>query len=389
MAIDISGLQEYVKLYPELLGRLTMRDSILSLFNVHEGEDPGRTLIRIYEPGTTLGECCADSESNASIDEKEINSVCIAERQTFCETDLAAILRDGTIRYTAGRENAGSMEEIITNQQLASLQKTLDILVFQGDTDSTNPNLNKIDGLIKQAQEAADSTKLDITTGNLYQALQQIILSTNIDAFDYGRGLAVFVPQEVYNALSVALIGMNLYHYTPQNADLEDNFRPVRLPGFPNVDIIGARGLNGTNTIIATPLDNIHWLTSLKEDHMTMSWIYNDYHERYKYYVKFILGLTFGIDEYVTIATIDPAVIAAPFGMPISIVSPINATTGGVITTEAAADTPGGAPVTPMSSTLQNYQATRQQLKENAVDKKKPGRKPTVKASDIVEENAE
>lgn len=334
MALDLTGLKEYVKLYPELLGRLTYKQTILGRFAQHAGQDPGKTIVRIFKPNTELSNCCTTPDGTSSVDELEIEAICLQDRQEFCETELAAILRDGTVRYTAGQESAGSAEAVITDQQLASLQIAIDKLIFQGDKGSADSQLNKLDGLIKQATNSTESIKLNISSGNVYSALQQIILSIPPSAFDMGA-VEIYVPREVANALQVALISMNLYHFNPGTENLDETYRRIAFPGFANVYIVPARGLDGTNTIIATPPNNVHWLYSRSEDHMTMAWDYNSYHEKYFWYVKFILGIGFGLLDQVVIATLDPSVITAPAGLPISIVSPIGA--GGGVSTEPVA----------------------------------------------------
>lgn len=343
MAINLTGLQDYVRLYPALLEKLTYRDSVLGLFQAHTGNDPGKVLIRIYDANANLSNCCTTPDDTDNVNEKEVEAICLQSRSEYCETDLAKLLNDGSIRYTAGNESAGKAEEIITDQRLAAVQIAIDRLVFQGDKDSLDSNLNKLDGLIKQATDATDSVKLNITQGNAYSAILQVILAIPAEAYDLGR-VAIFVPKELESAYQAALISLNQFNYNP-GVIVNDNVnRRQSFPGFGEIDIVGTRGLNGTNTIIATPYNNVHWLTSLEGDHTTMKWGYAEYHEKYYWYVKFILGITFGIDEYVVVATLDPSVITTPYSQSVTIQNdPLNVAVtaplganGGVLTDTTA-----------------------------------------------------
>lgn len=340
MAINITALQETVNTWPEILGKLTFRQSILGLFVPHTGALPNQTYRwRFIDAQTVLGDCCADSDSPATFTEKETQVTCIADRSIYCELDLAAVA--DSMRFTAGMENAGSLEQLITDQHLASLSKAIDDLVWNGDTDLTG-NRSKIDGLLKQADNDASSIKLNFTTGNIYQALRAIALAVPAEAYDYGT-IGIFVGREVFNAFSFALLDQqNRYVQPAGNIDLQtgNGVQRLNIPGVAGIQLIHARGLDGTNRYLATPINNIHWVTNLMEDHVTLKWFYDEWHERYKWYVKFILGVTFGFGEYVVTGTIDSAVTTAPitFGVTVlndplnvGITSPLG-TGGGVLT---------------------------------------------------------
>lgn len=321
MALDLTGLQQYVQDPQRLIGVLLNRETVLRYFDAHEGFFPGQAVLRFYTGGGDLGACCTVPTGTGAFSEKLFNIVCIESGNDFCLEDLARYIRDAGMRFTAGLESAGSVEEIIMNQELAKIAKNIDILVFQGDTDETNTNLNRIDGLIKQANEATDSVKLNITSGSVYSTIAQIIAAIPYDAYDLGE-VDIFVGREVAARLQSALIALNLYNFTVGQRNPYD---VIEFPGFSNVRIIPTRGLDGTNTIIATPSRNIHWLTNLEDDYMRMSWNYTEYHQLYYWRVKFLLGVGFGLTEYVVIATITADVLNAPVGIPVDVVAPRNA----------------------------------------------------------------
>lgn len=331
MAIELSVLQDYAKLYPELFTKHIYRPSVLQFFQLHEGVDPGKIIIPLYNDDTNLHDCCSTPDDTDTIDTKEIVAACIQARKEYCETDLAKILRDGTMRFTAGQESAGELARIISEQSMYSVQRKIDRLVFNGDVDSSDQNLNKLDGLVKQATEATDSVKLNITTGNIWSAIYSVVKAIPTGAYDLGN-VIVFVPKEVESVWQMTLIERNLYNYNPSNISVTDGYTRQYVPGFGNITIVGVQGLKGQ--IIATPEANLHALVSRQGDNTTYKWGYNEYHERYYWYLKFVLGVTFGLTEYVVVADVSEDVINAAIGLPVSIVSPLG--TGGGVLTETA-----------------------------------------------------
>lgn len=327
MALDITGLQQYVQDSNILLGKLINRDSVLRLFEAHDGHFPGQSVLRIYTAGGDLDDCCTVPTGSGSFEQVLINVACILSGNEFCLEDLAKYIRDAGMRFTAGRESAGSVEEVIMNQELAKVARNIDKLVFQGDTTSADTNLNKLDGLIKLAENSADTVKVTITEGNAYTAIQQILLSIPVDAYDLGD-IAILVGLDVAQALQGAFVAKNFYNYQFNERGLYDY---LMFPGYGNVRIIPTSGLNGTGRVIATPLNNIHWLTNLQDDYQTASWNYTEYHQLYYWRIKFLLGVGFGIYEYVVIADVDQDVISAQPSFPVSIVSPLGPG-GGVLT---------------------------------------------------------
>lgn len=331
MALDISGLTSYTQDKGELVGKSVQRDTVLRLFVPHIGYLPGAATFRIYQGGGDLKDCCVVPTGSGEFIERLANIACIESGNEFCLEDLAKYIRDSGFRVTAGSESAGSVEQVIMNQELAKVSANIDKLVFQGDTASSDTNLNKFDGLIKQATAATDSVKLAIATGNVFGAIQQVIGSLPYEAMEYGE-IGIMVGYDVASRLRAILVAMNLYHTNPTGQIL-DSFD---FPGQAGMRIIPTRGLNGTGQIIATPLSNVHWLTNKEDDYLQLYWGYSEYHQVYYWRIKFLLGVTFGMTDQVVIATLDPAVIAAAAGVPVSIVSPLNAT-GDAVQTEAKA----------------------------------------------------
>lgn len=337
MALDVTGLQQSVAVIEEVLGKLTYQETILGLFEASTDALPDTIYkYRMLEGNAVLGDCCGDSDATLKPEEIEAYAACIASRLILCELDMAKMASNATgMRFGAGRESAGSLEELISMQQLASLAKVIDRLIWQGDTTLADGQLNKIDGLLKQADDATDAIDITINTGDAYSAILSIASAIPEDAFDRGGAIGIFVNQAMFNAFSLSLIARD-NSYIPPTGDINrPNYNQrVSVPGFSNIFLINARGLVGTNRAIATPISNIHWLTNLESDHTTFDWDYNKWHERYKWYAKFVLGIFFKETDLVVNITIDPAVLTNRYSVDVTIVSPLDAGTGALAVTQ-------------------------------------------------------
>lgn len=337
MAIDISSLQEYVKLHPELLTTTIRKDTIVQRLNdirVYTNETPGPYKYRIFDPVANPGACCRIPEGNSNITERTTEIVCILDGQEYCETDLAAILRNADFRFTAGRESAGSIEEVITQGQINAFLIYLDKLIFQGDTAAVSElftGQKMADGLLKIARTSG--TTITGTEGDIYDVLLAAIRQVPSNARMMGT-IGVFVGEEYGDYLQASYIGRNWYHFNPGTyAPYSEN----QLFGFGNIRIIPTPGLTGTNQILITPINNIVYFTNRTDDITTLDWDYSKYHQKYYWRLKTIFGIDLLIPEWSVVVTVDPAVLTN---------CPLCSAGSG----DAGGEAPSGAPTTPASA---------------------------------------
>lgn len=328
MALDLTQLNQYVQDTPEIFGRLVVRPTILPYFKLHSGNWEGKVRIPLYEATANLGNCCGEPMENGKATEALIDTACISTGGRFCISDFTKLVRDANARISAGNENAGSLESVITRDELARFCRRIDTLVFQGDTSLTNSNLKPIDGLLKQSTTGVKT--VNITSGNVYNAIYSAALAIDPEAHDFDGGIGIFVGQDVFQKMSLALMAINQYHIAPPTSDIAR--MEMDLPGLANFKIVGTSGLNGTKKIIVTPFQNVHWATNLSEDHLSMAWEFDKWHREYFWYINAILGVGFGYkDELVVVASISDSVMNALVGTPVSVVSPLGSA-GGIIT---------------------------------------------------------
>lgn len=325
MALNISSLQEYIQVHPELLVTHMYEDLTLRRARVYDisGITPGKFSARIYEPVAHLGPCCRIPSGTSNIIERMSEAVCILDGQDYCETDLSQVLRDKAQIFTAGGENAGSIEQVLIDGQVSSFVEAVDVLTFQGDKTLTDDNLNRVDGLIKIA-ETDGAVQVAITDGTAFQAINEAIRALPRVARKMG-GIAVFCPEELSESYYEVAMALNLFHYNPGMFKYGDE-RPVI--GKDGISIIPTRGLNGTNKILVTPMRNVIWFSSKEDDHNTLSWKFTEYHELYYWRIKTIFGVNLAIPEWAVIAEYDPSILDNGISVNVNITSPVGANGG-------------------------------------------------------------
>jgi hypothetical protein len=319
MAIDIGALENIPVLYPELISRKIYEDTILNRIQIEtiEGAHPGSYKLRILDINAHLSACCAPYVGDDGLIETDAEVICLKDGMTYCETDFANVLRNSSVRYTAGQEDAGEFELFLSEEHLKVFLEAIDKLVFQGDTASADTNLNLYDGLIKQslASQAAIAT----TATNLYDAFVQAFLALPEDALRMGGDIAIFVPWRWGLLYRLALTRFRLL--------IDNDFNDLNVPGLGDLVVIPTRGMDGSGQIFVTPLANIRYITNRREDLNTYEWRYvvdrtGDY---YIWRVKAIFGVTLVIPEWSVVMTVPDTVAAGNITFDVNVINdPLN-----------------------------------------------------------------
>lgn len=242
MAIDVTKLTIIPQRQREIITVNVLQKSVLDYFQPHVGYVKGNAILRIFEASSELRACCTPRSGNSEFDEIETPVVCIEDGQEFCPPNLMEALNDFAFRVTGGNYTIDNqLVEQFTAGQLAAFTDAINRLVFFGDTASSDPNLALLDGLIKKANaNILAANKINVTSGNVYDVMLQIVRSLNPDGYKLG-GYDIFVPIEFATALQVAYIGMK-FDISNINAG---EYTQMTFPGFSGIRIIPTSGLNG------------------------------------------------------------------------------------------------------------------------------------------------
>lgn len=391
----IEALQQCATNLIPMLGALHRTESDLRYFIPHLGVNPGESKkITIYTPGAQLSDCCETPENAGDFGEKFFEAICFQDGNNFCLEEFASYLNQYSYRFTAGQERFdGELEDFITEQEIIAFNNLIQTLAWQGDSDTTNtnPNTNRLDGIIKQINSDPDSVKLNITSGNVYTAVRNAINSLPQEVWNSGQQIRVYMGEDIANAYYENIFNLNNSNVSAPARNTNDQ---ISYPLNSRVTIVPVYGLIGTNTIIVTTADNIHYGTNMENDRTTMNWGFDDYHQRVYYYIKTIFAIMVARPEYAVIATLDDSVITAANGLPVSVVEsvccPEEDTPAGTAARlmSASGDSALESILEKMTALLENMGAKVVSSETEKTESPKRGRKPK-EESETSEEHTE
>jgi len=215
----------------------------------------------------------------------------IKVEETLCPKTLEAKWMQTQI--APGSPTAVPFEEQIGMEKSKNIAEKLEIAMWQGTTATanTNPNTNKFDGLLKVITDSAayvsgnTGSVTAVTSTNIGTILDAIYAAVPARIADKDN-IKLFMGVDNFKLALVNLKNANLYHYV---ADATSELKFI-YPGT-NVEIIGVGGLNGTNKMVCTNLDNLFVGTDLAhEEEEVKMWYSMDNDE-----VRFRMTCKYGV----------------------------------------------------------------------------------------------
>jgi hypothetical protein len=279
MAYNVSALTDYTIENEELLVMKSLFDSktqqlIQKEGNVMTGVKSSEK-INILDTDATFqtgGTCGFLSSGATTFTQRTVTVGKIKVNESLCPKALEA-------KYTQKALQPGStydkipFEEQYTSLKAKSIAQQLEVAFWQGDTSSTNANLNKFDGLIKlidAATTAANGNPTGITTGTG-------ITTSNVKGIVAGMWLAmpaniqgkedvrVFCGWDTFNKFIAAYVDVNLFHFAPTGSEVSAANGEVIIPGT-NYKLTAVHGLDGTNRLFTIRMSNIYLGTDLENE---------------------------------------------------------------------------------------------------------------------------
>jgi len=192
-----------------------------------------------------------------ALSQKTITVADIKVEKEFCNKDLVGFWAQRKLKPGAGAELAElPFEETIMNELLLQNQKKIEYAIWQGDTNSMNPDLNRFDGFEKQLSNLAGV--INLNTGNVAAITDNNALAVFRAAFEamgstltQDERFAMYTSWANVQHLISNLITLNLYNYNPgalQGGVMMDEY--VIIPGT-RCKVWYVEGLTGSDNIYA------------------------------------------------------------------------------------------------------------------------------------------
>ena len=242
--------------------------------------------------------CGWDPSGTTTLSQATVTVGKIKIEETICPKDFEAYFSQEALKAGSTYEDFGwsEFQTKFTEQKNKMIAKQLEVAIWQGDTDSTNPNLSNFDGLMKLIDAGSPVNAnvsgyvsggplSQITASNVVSALNGVYKAIPVEIIDMAD-LKVFVGNDVYRLAVLAYQALNLYNYKVDG----DAAQTFIIPGT-NVELVAVNGLNGTGDIYATTLSNIAMAFDLEAEEENYTIWYSKDNNEVRYRVAFKLGV--------------------------------------------------------------------------------------------------
>jgi hypothetical protein len=234
---------------------------------------------------------CGYNPSGATtFTQRNITVGAVKVEETLCPKTLEAKWMQTQIM--AGSPTMIPFEEQIGGEKSAVIAENIEIAMWQGDTTSGNPNLNRFDGFNKiisgaspTLANAAPTTFTSITSANIDDILDQVY--ANIPARVATKSdLVCFIGVDAFKLMLVNLKNANLFHYAVDASEAMEMIYPGT-----NMKLIAVGGLSGTNKIVAGSLSNFFVGTDLANEEESYKLWYSEDNDEVRFRTTFKYGV--------------------------------------------------------------------------------------------------
>ena len=291
MAINVSNLGTYVdEQRLPLIRKAVMGARSAYHFNLMTGVK-GATALNLLDTNVSFGDgnTCGWSEAGTStLSQRVLTPGAIKINMSFCDKQLLKTWANYEVKVAAGQKTLPFEEDFmkgVGEDIAAKLEKA----IWQGDTASSDTNLNKFDGIIKLMESATVANTISYASGDTKTKVVGDVYAA-IPSAAYSKGeVVMYVGEDFYRAYIQELIANG-------NLVITTGFNDVAMPESilipaTNVRIIGVGGLNGTDKVYASYKDNFVYGVDLTSDQETYDFWYDRKEQAHLLAVDFVAGV--------------------------------------------------------------------------------------------------
>lgn len=293
---DVAG---YVKANEQLLiAKAILKAKTAGLVSFQPGVK-GSAQLNLLNASATLqaGGCGWNAAGTTTLTKRNIVTGMFKVNQDLCEKDLVGTFAEHGVRMAVGKTNL-PFEEDFVNQNLKSVQKQVETLIWQGDTaGATSTYLDITDGFVKILGAASGVVAAKVTGKtlalNTVEAINAIVDKIPNEVID-AEDMTIFTGYETVRAYVAAINASNQFHtfleLTPEMT--------VVIPGT-MVKLVGVAGLNGLKKAYATPASNLYVGGDIEGDESAYKFWYSEDNSTFRLKVEFNLGMQVAFPDYV------------------------------------------------------------------------------------------
>lgn len=238
------------------------------------------------------GKTCGWAEAgNTTLSQRILSTGQIKINMAFCDKAMLDTWAQYEVRIAAGQKTLPFEEEFVENIT-ARIQEAIEVLIWQGNTASTNtnPNTNKTNGMvgILSAEVQGGNTTLiseGVTRSVTYFTFVNEVVAAIPAAVRAKNDVVAFCGYDVYYGYQQDVLNANLFHY-----DVNAEGDEMKVVGT-NVRLIPTIGLNGVNTIVAGSLSNMFYGCDLADDKEVYRLWYSEDNGEFRFRAEFNVGV--------------------------------------------------------------------------------------------------
>ena len=241
--------------------------------------------------------CAFNASGTTSFTQRTLTVGKIKVQEALCPKDLQAKYLQQSLKPGANMTDVLFATEYI-DRKSSKIAEQLEVAIWQGNTASSDMNLNKFDGFQKLI--AAASGVIDANTTPYVTGTQSSITVANVMSIIKGIKNAIparvmgnddvklFCGWDVFNLIVDAHVAANLFNYGTQNIG-DGEFV---IPGT-KYTVVAVHGLDGTSDLYAMRTSNMYFGTDLVSDETDaeMWWSLDD--RNVKFHLAFKAGVQF------------------------------------------------------------------------------------------------
>jgi hypothetical protein len=291
MAINVSNLTTYVdEQRLPLLRKAVLGARTAYHFYLMTGVK-GSTALNLLSTNVEFGDgydCGWNEAGESTLSQRTLTPGAIAVNMSFCDKKLLKTWANHEVRVAAGQKTLPFEEDFMKGVGEA-IAANLEKAMWQGDTASSDANLNKFDGMIKILGAATLASTVTYASGDTVSSVvSNIYKAIPAEAFNKGE-VVLYMGADKYRAYIQELIANgNLVITTGiQDVAMPDS---VLIPGT-DVRVIYVDGLNGTGKMYASYKDNFVYGVDLTGDEEKYDFWYSQDNREHRLAIEFVAGV--------------------------------------------------------------------------------------------------
>lgn len=302
MSLNVTTLPAFVEeRHLPLLRKAVIEAKSAREFNLQTGIK-GATALNLLATNVAFGDgatCGWNEAGESTLSQRQIVPGAIKVNMAFCDKQLLKTWMNYEVKVAAGQKTL-PFEEDFMNGVVDDIKAKLEKAIWQGDTASSDANLNKFDGMIKILDAATVAKTVTYAKGaTIASIVNDVYAAIPSAAFSKGE-VVLYMGSDAYRAYIQELIANgNLVITNGVNEVAMPE--SVLIPGT-NVRVYGVAGLDNTGRFYASYRDNFVYGTDMQGDEEKMEMWYSQDNREYRLAVEFTAGVQAVWPDLVVIA---------------------------------------------------------------------------------------